>query len=71
MALDPPLYTVEQYRELAEAYASGELEVKYQDKEVKYRSLVEMERIMRRMEAYLGLSACTGGRTVGVYNKGA
>jgi len=50
----PPAFTVEQYQALAAAVAQGATTVKYGDKEVTYRSLDEMIRLMGMMEAQLG-----------------
>lgn len=64
-------YTIEQYNALTEAIAMGAHKVKYQDKEVEYRSLKDMIALQERMEKSLGLTSGTGvKRTVGVYNSG-
>lgn len=64
------IFTIEQYQAIAAAYAEGALTVKYQDKQVTYRSLDEMERIMSRMERDLGLSSSGPRRTIAVHDKG-
>lgn len=46
-------YTLEQYTLLKEAIANGSESVKYGDKEVKYRSLSDMMRVLSLMEAEL------------------
>lgn len=46
-------YTIEQYEATKKAYANGVASVTYGDKTVSYRSLDEMERIIKRMEAEL------------------
>lgn len=48
-------YTIDQYNSLLAAIAQGALIVKYADKEVQYRSLDEMNRIKKQMEASLGI----------------
>lgn len=46
-------YTIQQYEATKKAYASGTKSVSYGDKKIEYRSLEEMERIIRKMEAEL------------------
>jgi len=46
-------YTIEQYNALKSAIATGTQSVTYGDKTVHYRSMDEMEKIVRRMEAEL------------------
>jgi len=46
-------YTLLQYQTLTDAIASGALKVKYGDKEVEYRSLDEMLRILQIMKNQL------------------
>ncbi len=46
-------YTIDQYNVLSAAIAQGATSVKYADKEVTYRSLEDMYRIRRDMEAEL------------------
>lgn len=50
-------YTTLEYETLVKAIAQGALIVKYGDKEITYRSLNEMQRIKKEMEAELGLNA--------------
>jgi hypothetical protein len=50
-----PQYTQAQYDTLVAAIAQGVTTVKYGDKEITYRSLNEMLRIKKEMEADLGL----------------
>lgn len=65
-------YTLEQYETLCKAIAEGALRVKYQDKEVEYRSLTDMLKIKGLMEAELGLidNDNNARRKVGVYGSG-
>lgn len=64
-------YTSDHYAALIDAIAMGATKVKYQDKEVEYRSLKEMNSLKAAMEKELGLSNNRGsGRTVAVYNSG-
>lgn len=50
-----PIYTLSQYTALVSAYAQGVLRVKYGDKEIEYRSMEEMQKIISEMEVSLGL----------------
>lgn len=65
-------YTTEQYQALKEAIAGGELSVRYADRSITYRSIDEMLRIQRLMEAELfpvaGIN--TGGRRLTSFSKG-
>lgn len=65
-------YTLAQYNALAAAIAEGATRVKYQDKEVEYRSLADMMKIKNMMEAELFPANNPGGarRTVAVYGSG-
>lgn len=54
---------------LEKAIAEGVLKVKYQDKEVTYRSLEEMLTLRGVMRAELG-QTCRSNRRVGVYGSG-
>lgn len=54
---------------LEKAIAEGVLKVKYQDKEVTYRSLDEMLTLRGVMRAELGIG-CRSNRRVGVYGSG-
>lgn len=53
-------FTQTQYDQISEAIAQGALTVKYNDKEVTYRSLDEMIRIRTMMAAELGLNTGVG-----------
>lgn len=48
-------FTQQQYDSLLAAYAEGTLKVRYQDKEVEYRSLEQMKTILAEMELELGI----------------
>lgn len=63
-------YTMEQVTALEAAVAEGALTVKYQDKQVTYRSLDEMVRILRQMKTELGLINKNGGRRLASFSKG-
>ena len=64
-------YTHEQYQALKAAIAGGELQVRYADRAVTYRSVAEMLQILRLMETEMGLNAdTTGGRRLTSFTKG-
>lgn len=64
-------YTLEQYQTLKAAIAGGELQVRYADRSVAYRSVAEMLQILRLMETEMGLNAdTTGGRRLTSFTKG-
>lgn len=64
-------YTLEQYEALKAALAGGELQVRYADRAVTYRSVDEMMRILRHMEGELGLNSHNnGGRRYASFSKG-
>jgi hypothetical protein len=65
-------YTNEQYLALKEAIAGGELSVRYADRNITYRSIDEMLRIQKLMEAELFPSSgsSTGGRRLTSFSKG-
>lgn len=64
-------FTQEQYTALSEAIAMGAHKVKYQDKEVEYRSLKDMIALQGRMAKDLGINSAGGSkRTVAVFNSG-
>lgn len=63
-------YTSEQYSALQAAIAEGALVVKYQDKQVTYRSLDEMLRILKLMANDLGINANPSGRIYTQFGKG-
>jgi hypothetical protein len=52
-------WTIEDYNELKKAYMSGALRVKYADKEVEYRSLLDMRKLLDEAEDELGLNTCS------------
>lgn len=49
-------FTSEHLSAMREAYASGVTSVSYKGRTVNYRSLAELERIIGKMEAALGVS---------------
>lgn len=63
-------YTIDQLNRLEAAIAEGALTVKYQDKQVTYRSLDEMIRIRKLMRDELGLNGTSGGRRLAGFSKG-
>jgi len=63
-------YTQKQYEDLVAAIATGAMFVKYSDKELRFRSLGEMEALKDKMELELGISKKSRRKTVTVYNKG-
>ncbi|BCG26464.1 hypothetical protein TUM18999_57510 [Pseudomonas tohonis] len=64
-------YTLEQYEALKAALAGGELQVRYADRAVTYRSVDEMMRILRQMEGELGMNSHNnGGRRYASFSKG-
>jgi len=68
-------YTQQQYEELQAAIAEGALSVRHGDRTVTYRSLDEMQRILRAMAAELGIGAgagnsCVSGRRLASFSKG-
>lgn len=63
-------YTQTDYNHLCSAIAQGALKVKYQDKEVTYRSLSEMRSIKQEMELELFPSQATSGVYHPNYDKG-
>ena len=56
-------YTQEQYDTLKAAIAGGELSVRYADRSVTYRSIDEMIRILKLMEAELLPDAAPAGQS--------
>lgn len=50
------MYTQDQYDKLKSAIALGATTVKYSDKEITYRSLSDMKRILNDMESDLGIT---------------
>lgn len=63
-------FTLEQHDALEGAIAQGALKVKYGDKEVTYRSLDEMVRILNLMKTQLGLNKPNGGRKFAAFSNG-
>jgi len=68
-------YTQQQYQELQAAIAEGALSVRHGDRTTTYRSLDEMQRILRTMAAELGIGAgavngCGSGRRFASFSKG-
>lgn len=63
-------YTVEQLTELEAAIASGERKVKYQDREVEYRTLADMRSIAQQIRRELGLENKVPKRTLLAFTKG-
>ncbi|WP_405120732.1 phage head-tail joining protein [Pseudomonas leptonychotis] len=65
-------YTLEQYTELQAAIAMGALVVRHNDRTVTYRSLDEMQRILRMMAQELGVNEnnSNGGRRLAAFSKG-
>lgn len=61
-------YTQQQLDALRAAYARGALEVRYQDRAVRYQSREAMRAIIAEMEAELSPSTSPPMRTVGRYN---
>lgn len=55
---------------LEAAINSGATRVKYQDREVEYRSLEEMMQIRDRMRAELGITSGTMRRIISQYDTG-
>lgn len=64
-------FTQEMLTALEKAIAEGVRKVKYQDKEVEYRSLEEMFSLRKTMRRELGLeNNNSSNRTVGVFSSG-
>lgn len=64
-------YTVEQLRALEKAYAEGVHKVKYQDKEIEYRSMAHMKSIIEEMRRELGETPKKAStRSVGIFQSG-
>jgi hypothetical protein len=65
-------YTLEKYSALKAAVAGGELSVRYVDRSVQYRSIDEMVRILKLMEAELfpDTSCSAGNRRYASFSKG-
>ena len=65
-----PAFTQARYEAISAAYVEGVRIVKYEDREVTYRSLPEMAQIMRQMEQALGIIPRKSKRTYAAHNKG-
>ncbi len=63
-------FTQAQLDALESAIAEGVTKVKYEDKEVTYRSLEEMQRIRNLMRDSLGASDNSGAMRYPTYSKG-
>lgn len=63
-------WTTDDITSLEKAIAQGALRVKYSDKEVEYRSLNEMIRLLDLMRKETGVSTGNKGRKLAVFNKG-
>lgn len=63
-------YTIEQHDALEAAIAQGALKVKYGDKEVQFRNLDDMIRILNLMKAQLGMLLPNGGRKFASFSNG-
>lgn len=63
-------YTTTQYETLQSAISSGALTVNYGDKQVTYRSLADMIKIMGMMEVELFPSRIPVKNKLAEYNKG-
>ena len=57
-------WTIDDLNKLKAAIATGARKVKYQDQEVEYRSINEMQRIQAAMEEELGVERCTHERFI-------
>ena len=63
-------WTIDQLQKLEEAYALGATKVKYADKEVEYRSLGDMDKIITRMKKALGIVSSAPARVYPSFSKG-
>jgi hypothetical protein len=63
-------FTQQQYDKLEAAIAQGATLVKYDDKEVRYRSLDEMMRILKIMGTQLGIIKPVSNKVVASYHNG-
>lgn len=63
-------FTTAQLTAIEEAIASGQLRVKYADKEVEYRSLSEMKQVRDLMRRDLGLISSGSTRIYPTVSKG-
>lgn len=62
-------WTLAQLEAIEAAIASGARTVKFEDREVEYRSTTELLRARELMRRSLGLTDPNGGRTRAVYDK--
>lgn len=67
IALSPEVLA-QAYKDLQLAIFTGTREVYYGDKRVVYRSLTEMQQILKQMEDLLGVSKSNGGRKFAAYS---
>lgn len=65
-----PPYTQASLDAIYIAIATGASKVKYADKEIEYRSLDDLYRIKRNIEAALGVNNGNSGRKYASFNKG-
>jgi hypothetical protein len=63
-------WTTDDLATLEKAIAQGALRVKYGDKEVEYRSLSEMMRLVDLMRKDLGIASPNSGRKFAEFSKG-
>lgn len=63
-------YTVEQYKLLKAAIATGARSIYYGNKRIDYNSYTEMKQQLYDMGVELGLIKVASGRVYPVYNKG-
>jgi hypothetical protein len=63
-------WTTDDLATLEKAIAQGALRVKYGDKEVEYRSLSEMMRLVDLMRKDLGIASQNSGRKFAEFSKG-
>jgi hypothetical protein len=63
-------FTVARYEALKSSIASGLLSVQYEDRRETYRSLAEMQQILRLMESELGVVRSRGVRMRAQTDKG-
>lgn len=63
-------WTLDDVATLEKAIAQGALRVKYADKEIEYRSLSEMLRLLDVMRKDLGISSKNSGRKYADFSKG-
>lgn len=62
--------TQEDLEQLEEAIAKGVKRVKYTDKEIEYRSIDEMFKVLKEIKKCLGVAPCGGGRKFANHSKG-